>query len=349
MLATAERPMSGACLVGRDQFLQSLHLEAAASDHTVRAYRTDLDQFAAFLQAWEAGEETDYRGNRPERQHGTPSRLDAAAITAASVRAWAARMHAAQLSPVTVGRKLAAVRSFTSYLCREGVLTANPARLVHNPKVAQRSPAFLTESEVATLLEFDDDSAVGTRDRAALELLYATGLRASELSGLEVDDIDASARCLRVVGKGDKERIVPFGEPAAMALCAWLPIRQQWLDRPPKIGPTAATVRTDAKGALLLSQRGRRLDTPALRRILARRLGESAMTKRVTPHALRHSFATHLLNAGADLRAIQELLGHASLATTQRYTHLSTRQLQEVYRSSHPRAKRRDASSRPTR
>ncbi len=336
-------------MIGRDEFLQSLRLEDAASEHTVRAYRTDLDQFAAFLQAWESGEETDYRGNRPERRPGDGSRLAAAAITAASVRAWTARMHAARLSPVTVGRKLAAIRSFASYLCREGVLTSNPARQVHNPKVAQQSPAFLTESEAAALLEFNDDSAVGVRDRVALELLYATGLRASELAGLTVQDVDAAGRCLRVVGKGDKERIVPFGEPAAAALCAWLPIRRQWLDRPPKAGHGVATVGPDAKRALLLTQRGRRLGTPALRRVLARRLEEAAMTKRVTPHALRHSFATHLLNSGADLRAIQELLGHASLATTQRYTHLSTRQLQDVYRGSHPRAKRRGASPRPTR
>ncbi len=342
--------MTSACLRGRDAFLQALHLEDAASEHTLRAYRTDLDQLAAFLLAWESGKEADYRGNVTGRQQaGEGRRVSAAAITAASVRAWAARMHEARLSPVTVGRKLAAVRSFASYLCREGLLTTNPARLVHNPKVAQRSPAFLTEGEVTKLLEFDDDSALGTRDRAALELLYATGLRVSELAGLAAEDVDVAGRSLRVIGKGDKERIVPFGKPAAAALRAWLPIRQQWLDHPPKRARESAKVRADAMRALLLSQRGRRIDPAALRRLLARRLEEAALTKRVTPHALRHSFATHLLNAGADLRAIQELLGHASLASTQRYTHLSTRQLQDVYRGSHPRARRRDPNARQAR
>ena len=335
--------MTSACLRGRDAFLQALHLEDAASEHTLRAYRTDLDQLAAFLLAWESGKEADYRGNATGGQAGERRRVAAAAITAASVRAWAARMHEARLSPVTVGRKLAAVRSFASYLCREGLLTTNPARLVHNPKVAQRSPAFLTEAEVAKLLEFDDDSALGARDRAALELLYATGLRVGELAGLAAEDVDVEGRSLRVIGKGDKERIVPFGKPAAAALRAWLPIRQQWLDNPPKRTRQSAKIRADAMRALLLSQRGRRIDPAALRRLLARRLEEAALTKRVTPHALRHSFATHLLNAGADLRAIQELLGHASLASTQRYTHLSTRQLQDVYRDSHPRARRRRA------
>ena len=338
--------MTGARLLGRDEFLQALHLEDAASNHTLRAYRTDLDQFASFLCAWESGQDANYRGSGSGRRAADGQRVSATAITTASVRAWAARMHEARLSPVTVGRKLAAVRSFANYLCREGMLTANPARLVHNPKVVQRSPAFLTEGEVAALLEFDDDSALGTRDRAVLELLYATGLRVNELAGLAAEDVDVAGRCLRVVGKGNKERIVPFGKPAARALRAWLPVRQQWLDNPPKT-PRGSADGTDAARALLLSQRGRRIDTDALRRVLARRLEQGALTKHVTPHALRHSFATHLLNAGADLRAIQELLGHASLATTQRYTHLSTRQLQDVYRGSHPRARRRPAE-RPT-
>lgn len=337
--------MSGARLAGRDEFLQALHLEDAASDHTLRAYRTDLDQFASFLWAWESGQDANYRGSGAGRRAVAGHRLPATAITTASVRAWTARMHEAHLSPVTVGRKLAAVRSFANYLCREGILTANPARLVHNPKVAQRSPAFLTEGEVSALLEFDDDSDLGVRDRAILELLYATGLRVSELAGLAAEDVDLTGRCLRVIGKGNKERIVPFGKPAAGALRAWLPVRQHWLDSPPKKA-RASDDTEDAMRALLLSQRGRRVDTAALRRVLARRLEAVALTKRVTPHALRHSFATHLLNAGADLRAIQELLGHASLATTQRYTHLSTRQLQDVYRGSHPRARRRPASPR---
>ena len=338
--------MTGARILGHNQFLEALRLEDAASSHTLRAYRTDLDQFAAFLRAWESGQETDYRGNGSIWPAGERHRVEAKAITVASVRAWTARMHEARLSPVTIGRKLATIRSFVSHLCREGILNSNPARLVHNPKVAKQSPPFLTEGEVSALLEFNDDSAIGRRDRAVLELLYATGLRVSELAGLSTADIDVAGRCLRVIGKGNKERIVPFGEPAAAALRAWHPIRQQWLDNPPIEARGSATREADTPRALLLNRRGQRINTAALRRLLARRLEQVAVTKRVTPHALRHSFATHLLNAGADLRAIQELLGHASLATTQRYTHLSTRQLQEIYRGSHPRARRRDPNSR---
>ena len=249
-------------------------------------------------------------------------------------------MHEARLSAVTIGRKLAAVRSFGNFLCREGVLESNPARQVRNPKTEQRLPRFLTESDVDALLGFVDETPAGLRDRALLELLYATGLRASELVGLSLGSMRAD-RTLRVLGKGSKERIVPFGERARVALDSWLPVRDSWLaGDSPRQRKLDGTAREDAVAALFLGEHGGRLTTDALRRILDRRLRESPIAKRVTPHALRHSFATHLLNSGADLRAIQELLGHESLATTQRYTHLSTRRLQDVYRASHPRARR---------
>ncbi len=249
-------------------------------------------------------------------------------------------MHEAQLSSVTVGRKLAAVRSFGNFLCREGELQINPARQVRNPKTEQRLPRFLTESDVDALLGFVDDSPVGHRDRALLELLYATGLRASEITGLDLDAIRPDAM-LRVLGKGSKERLVPFGQRARQALDTWLRVRTTWLGGDAPHGrKLEAEKAADARAAVFLSERGARLSTDGLRRILDRRLRESPIAKRVTPHALRHSFATHLLNSGADLRAIQELLGHESLATTQRYTHLSTRRLQDIYRSSHPRARR---------
>jgi integrase/recombinase XerC len=331
---------AGVQLEGLTGFLEVLRLEEGASDHTLRAYRTDLRQLSAFLAAWSAGHEADYHGGGAREGDAPIAPLPAALLTPAAVRAWTARMHEAGLSKVTIGRKLAAARSFGAFLCREGTLDQNPGRAVRNPKVGQPLPAFLTEAEVSELLRFDDDSPIGRRDRAALELLYATGLRASELTGLDLERIDLDARTVRTMGKGNKERIVPFGRAAAEALRRYLPVRPN-----PKegAGDDIDPAPPASVGPLFVTARGARMGTDALRQLLRRRLRESAVNKHVTPHALRHSFATHLLNAGADLRAIQELLGHASLATTQRYTHLSTRHLQEVYRRSHPRA-RRDGS-----
>ena len=232
-------------------------------------------------------------------------------------------MHGASLSPVTMGRKLAAVRSYGSWLCRVGTLQSNPARAIRNPKAPQNLPRFLSEPEIKSLLESPDDSDLGRRDRAILELLYATGVRASELTGLDTDTIDLDQRTVRVLGKGRKERLVPFGSCAAAAVRDYLEVRALWATR---------------STALFLSPNGSRLSTDGLRKLLAKHLGNAAINKRVTPHAIRHSFATHLLNAGADLRAIQELLGHASLASTQIYTHVSTTQLKAIYDKAHPRA-----------
>lgn len=313
-------------LAGTGDFLESMRLEEGASEHTLRAYASDLEQLARFVAGWSAGAECDYRGRGAELE--SDALLAPDSLTADAIRAWTARMHRAGLSPVTIGRKLAAARSFGTFLCREGHLERNPARTVRNPKVAQTLPAFLTESEMAQLLDFDDASTAGIRDRAVLELLYATGLRASEITGLRDDDLELGERTVRVRGKGGKERLVPFGKPAREALERWLAVREEW--------------RTEPSGdALFLTPSGAGLQPEGLRALLDHRLAASSLTRRVTPHALRHSFATHLLNAGADLRAIQELLGHASLATTQRYTHLSTRRLQDVYRNAHPRARRR--------
>jgi integrase/recombinase XerC len=205
-----------------------------------------------------------------------------------------------------------------------GVLETNPARAVHNPKTPQSLPRFLSEAEVESLLAAPDDSELGRRDRAVLELLYATGLRASELTGLNASDLDFAERLVKVLGKGRKERLVPFGTAAERALRGYLPVRAAWATRP--------------EPAFFLTPAGKRLSNDGLRKLLAQRLREAAIDKRATPHAIRHSFATHLLNAGADLRAIQELLGHASLGTTQRYTHVSTAQLKAIYDKSHPRA-----------
>jgi integrase/recombinase XerC len=336
-------------LDGLDSFLQALVAEENASPHTLKAYRTDLTQFACFLNAWLSGSETDYRGQAPRPPRGSSEKkermagsaagaagerhaesilVDPAEIDSGAVRGWVARMHAAGLSPVTMGRKLAAVRSFCAHLCRVGVLEGNPARPIRNPKTPQTLPRFLMESEVEQLLDAPDGSPEGIRDHAVLEVLYATGVRASELTGIEVDDIDLAGRTLRVLGKGRRERIVPFGEHAQRALREYLPVRERWLEGQP------------SEPAFFVTPRAKALTTAGLRRLLARRLERASVTKQVTPHALRHSFATHLLNAGADLRAIQELLGHASLGTTQRYTHLSTAQMKAVYDRAHPRARK---------
>ena len=335
-------------LEGLEDFLRSLEIEESASSHTLKAYRTDLTHFGRFLRAWMQGRETDYRGIEPGRRGRVRARTAAAGtgggkatvaatdIDTGAVRAWVARMHGASLSPVTMGRKLAALRSLCNWLCREGKLPSNPARAIRNPKAPQVLPRFLSEPEIRALLECPGDSDEGRRDRAILELLYATGLRAAELTGLDLDDVDLDGRNARVLGKGRKERIVPFGADAAATLRDYLPVRRSWRRRVPE------QRRADRKGAasepLFLSPAGRRLSTDGLRKLLARRLQDAAINKHATPHSIRHSFATHLLNAGADLRAIQELLGHASLGTTQRYPHVSTAQLKAIYDKAHPRA-----------
>ncbi|MEE3273254.1 MAG: tyrosine recombinase XerC [Acidobacteriota bacterium] len=311
-------------------FLHGLKVEENASPYTVKAYRTDLSHFGRFLDAWLNGQETDYRGTAPDKQQATTrseiggSRMvKATDIDTDAVRAWAARMHAASLSPVTIGRKLAAVRSYCGWLCRMGALQNNPARAIRNPKAPQSLPRFLSESEIQSLLESPADTDLGRRDRAILELLYATGLRAAELTGLNTNNINLDERTVQVVGKGRKERLIPFGSHATDAIRNYLEIRNSW---------------SNPSGALFLSPKGKRLSTYGLRKLLAEHLQNAAINKPATPHAIRHSFATHLLNAGADLRAIQELLGHASLGTTQRYTHVSTTQLKAIYDKAHPRA-----------
>ena len=311
-------------------FLHGLEVEENASQHTVKAYRTDLSHFGHFLDAWLSGRETDYRGGAPDRQQAPTSTencgsriVKATDIDTGAVRAWAARMHAASLSPVTIGRKLAAVRSYCGWLCRMGTLQNNPARAIRNPKAPQNLQRFLSESEIQRLLESPADTELGRRDRAILELLYATGLRAAELTGLNTNNIDLDQRTVQVLGKGGKERLVPFGSHATDAIRNYLEIRSSWSNR---------------SDALFLSPNGKRLSTDGLRKLLAEHLKNAAINKPATPHAIRHSFATHLLNAGADLRTIQELLGHASLGTTQRYTHVSTAQLKAVYDKAHPRA-----------
>ena len=287
-------------------FLRHLDRERNASPHTVRAYGEDLEQFAQHVRS-ELGRE------------GRPKDVDHLLI-----RAFLARLHRQGLKSVSAARKLATLRTFFRYLCREGVLDRNPARSLLSPRLEKRVPTYLDEKDVSLLVEMPGDGLAAARGRAILELLYATGIRCSELVGLDVGEIDRSARMIRVLGKGRKERIVPFGGRAGTAIDAYLPLRTQ------------AHPKTDA---LFVNAQGKRLTDRSVRLLVRQRTHAVALARRVSPHTLRHSFATHLLERGADLRAIQELLGHASLSTTQRYTHVNTRHLLEIYKKAHPRSK----------
>jgi integrase/recombinase XerC len=235
-----------------------------------------------------------------------------------AVRAWLAHLHARGLEPASIGRKLAAVRAFYRFLVRRDVLERSPAGSLRGPRQGVKLAPVLPIDETAVLL---DGAPPDPRAAAVLELLYATGLRVSELAGADLEDVDPAARTIRVVGKGAKERIVPYGAAASSALDAYLERRGR------------------ARGPLLLNARGRRLGVRSLYEIVRRAARRAGIVRRVSPHTLRHSFATHLLDAGADLRLIQDLLGHSRLSTTQRYTHVAADQLMRVYDAAHPRAR----------
>jgi integrase/recombinase XerC len=286
-------------------FLRHLERERNASPNTIRAYGEDLGQFTDHLR----------------RHLGREPRLEDADHLA--IRGFLAELHRRGLAKASSARKLAGLRTFFRYLCREGRLETNPARILATPRKERRIPAVLDEAQVQVLLDLPGDGLEGVRGRAILEMLYASGMRCAELVALDTGEVDLDARMVRVLGKGRKERIVLFGHRAQETLRAWLHERARL--RP----------KTDA---LFLNARGGRLTDRSVRALVARRVQQTALARRCSPHTLRHSFATHLLTHGADLRAIQELLGHASLSTTQRYTHVDTRHLLEVYKKSHPRA-----------
>lgn len=239
------------------------------------------------------------------------------------IRSFLARLHEGGLRKSSSARKLAGLRTFFRWMCREGLIDRNPARTLLSPRPERRIPAHLEEAEVKALLDLPGEGVIAVRGRALLELLYATGLRCAELVSLDTGDVDLHARMVRVVGKGRKERVVPFGSPAGNALRAWLALRAH------------LSTRSDA---IFVNHNGGRLTDRSVRLLVARRVRQVALAKRVSPHTLRHSFATHLLERGADLRAIQELLGHSSLSTTQRYTHVDMHHLLKIYRKTHPRA-----------
>jgi len=305
-------------------FLEHLALNENASDHTVRAYQSDLTQFLRFL------------AQQLQRSRGEVVPQD---IDRGRVREFLSELHKRGNSRASAARKLAAIRAFGRFLKREGVVDNDPAAFVGTPKREQRLPAHLGEGEMSRLLETPDTSqALGRRDRAILELFYASGLRLSELVGLDVDDINLSSRVVRVLGKGRKERIVPFNRSTEDALRAWL---KDWesIGAPEKRGQSPFSGKRKKETVpIFLNYQGRRLSTRSVDRLVRKYVAACSTRFGISPHALRHSFATHLLERGADLRAIQELLGHARLTTTQRYTHVNAAQLIETYRKTHPKA-----------
>ena len=292
------------------RFARWLAGERRASPRTSRAYLADLASYAAYLSG-----------------AGVPI----VPSSPAAVRGWLGR-EAATNGPTSLARKLSTVRTFHRFLVKERLATVNPARAVQAPRRPRRLPEVLPEADVAALVEAPaDPTPLGLRDRAFLELLYSSGLRVSELTGLDLDDLDLAEGLVRVLGKGSKERVVPVGGPAREALRRWIvegrPVLLSGVDG------------ARARGALFVNYRGGRLSPRSVARRLDRWVAAAGLARNVHPHVLRHCFATHLLGNGADLRGIQELLGHASLSTTQRYTHLDWKRLADVYDRAHPRAR----------
>lgn len=293
-------------------FLDYLTYERNVSVNTIEAYRDDLESFIGFLC-------NDYMTMARDQ-------IELGRVDHLAVRSYLAHLSRRKLARASVARHLSALRSFFKYLVREGVVEKNPARTVSSPKKEKHLPSVMQPADVALLLEQPDTSTtLGLRDQAWMELLYASGLRISEVVGIDVDDVELRSRLVKVRGKGSKERIVPFGSKAEEALRAYLAVRGELC--------------TDGEeGAIFVNYRGGRITTRSVRRLFDGYLRKAALRAGISPHTMRHSFATHLLNAGADLRAIQELLGHASLSTTQKYTHLNDWQLIAVYKKAHPRA-----------
>ncbi len=294
-------------------FLNHLEFQKNYSSHTIKNYRRDLLEFDNYL-----------------TQNGKGSSVDPAKIDHISIRDFLSHLHQRSNAKSSIARKLATIRSFYRFLHAQGKVPYNPARLVQNPRLPDRKPRFLSLSEIETILKLPDSKTDrGIRDRAILELLYACGLRVSELVQANVEDLSLTQRLVKVRGKGKIERLVPFGGKAEKSLRDYLSQREDLLHR-----------RKSAQkpNALFLNLRGTRLSARSVERNLQQYMKKSALLLDVHPHLFRHSFATHLLNNGADLRCIQELLGHKNLSTTQKYTHLSIEELLRVYRSAHPKA-----------
>ena len=296
-----------------DQFSSYLRYERSASPHTHKNYLVDITQFFSFLE-----------GRFPGISNDGVAHIGS--VDVSHVREFIGQMFSNK-APSSMARKLASLRTFFQYCMRQGLVASNPAKEVATPKIPKRVPKFLTVDEVFALLrQPSDDGALGARDRAIMELLYASGLRVGELVNLNQDEIDLAAKTVRVLGKGRKERIVPMGDKAVAALSSYLERRKELI-------PDGSV-----EAALFVNRRGGRLTARSIERLLGKYIRRSGLQKTVTPHVLRHTFATHLLGAGADMRGIQELLGHASLSTTQKYTHVSVENMMKVYDEAHPKA-----------
>jgi integrase/recombinase XerC len=292
------------------RFLQYLRVERNASELTIKSYREDLEALAEYL---------------ADLQGATPGPGE---IGTVELRGYIAALHEAGYAKTTISRRLASLRSFFRFGQREGWTRANPAKPLRNPRKARSLPHFLSSEDIARLLTAPAaGEPLGLRDRAILEVLYSAGLRVSELAGLNVSDLDFPGSTLRVRGKGRRERIAPVGSFAARAVKEWLAVRR-----------VSTREKSGADAPVFVNKFGRRLTTRSIGRMLEKHLAATGLDHRTTPHTLRHSFATHLLDRGADIRSVQELLGHKSLVTTQIYTHVSTAGLRAVYERAHPRA-----------
>jgi integrase/recombinase XerC len=296
-------------------FLRHLSLERHASGYTVKSYREDLAQAIEF-----------FRGRAP-----AGGELGVTQITSRHLRAFTVWLHEQKYAKATIARRLAALRSWFRYLCRQGVLTTNPADGLRGPRQDRTLPTYLPEEQIVRLVESPAAAtSLDLRDRAILEALYSAGLRVSELTGLDLGDLDLAEGVATVRGKGKKERLAFFGGSALEAMKAWLAAREQLL---------VQKARTRTSPAVFLNKNGTRLTPRSVGRLLAKYLARAGLDPRASPHSLRHSFATHLLDRGADVRSVQELLGHRSLATTQIYTHVTTNRLKDSYEKAHPRAR----------
>jgi integrase/recombinase XerC len=296
-----------------DGFLRYLKVERNSSDLTLKSYSEDFNSLF------------DYLTDRVGAVSG-PADLDVSTL-----RGYVAYLHECDYAKTTIARRLACLRSFLRYCQREGLVTSNPAKALRTPRAGRKLPHFLTGEQIVTLLESPPaNEPEGLRDRALLETMYSAGLRVAELVGLNLDHWDRDANILRVFGKGKKERIAPVGRHAAKALYAWLEVRQ----------PSEKAKPAD-QAALFLNRFGTRLTTRSVGRMLEKYLKLTGLDRHTSPHTLRHTFATHLLDGGADLRSVQEMLGHKSLTTTQIYTHVSTQRMRDTYEKAHPHSRKK--------
>lgn len=323
--------MDGLPIIKR--FLDYVDSERNFSAHTIRSYSADLTQFCRFLamlQTPAAGKELLSADDLPPVDELQPGSLSALlpAVSPTEIRSYLAMMRNSNYSKSTIARKLATLRSFYKFLVRCEIIEASPVSVVRTPRQDKRLPKCLDVAQIDALLSAPDTSTLlGARDKAILETIYSGGLRIGELVSLNIEDLDEFSEALRIRGKGKKERLAPLGSKAIEAIDAYMKLRRETFDSP-------------KRGPLFVNKFGKRISERSIRRKLDTYLLMAGIPTHISPHALRHSFATHMLNAGADLRSVQEMLGHESLSTTQIYTHLTTSRLKEVYDKAHPMASR---------